>query len=274
MGEGSVLIGGVLHPIPLPSTLHLMVGMKVCPGPLGSNKESVTRNICALLRALTMQNGVQNKRPLLSTLDEISVGTDNEQRVGRLIIENYENKPGPKSSMSNNLPYNIDTLNHLEANLDDCTGEMLSFGIEILMNNGAIDAWVTPIVMKKGRAAHTLHCLCHSSSEITERLLLVMFEQSTTLGIRIHKDIARVALHRSFLSVETPYIGNERQGKVDVKVGYIGRKVVSMKPEFDHCKAIYLETGVSIKKVSDSAIQEATRILEDDDTTVGNMDEE
>mmetsp|Transcript_31505 Transcript_31505/g.47624 ORF Transcript_31505/g.47624 Transcript_31505/m.47624 type:complete len:427 (+) Transcript_31505:149-1429(+) len=274
MGEGAVIVDGILQPLPLESSLHLMVGMKVCPGPHESNKEIVTRNICGLLRSLTIDDGIQRDRPDSSILEEVSAGTDNERRTGRLTIERRENETASKPSIPGNLPFKVDSLNHLEANLDDCTGEALSFCTEILLKNGAMDAWVTPIVMKKGRAAHTLHCLCHASDDITEKLLLVMFEQSTTLGIRIHRDIARAALHRSFLSVKTPFIGNVQHGKVNVKVGYIGRKVVSMKAEFDDCKAICLETGVPMKKISEYAIQEATRIMERDGTKVKGDDQE
>ena len=57
--------------------------------------------------------------------------------------------------------WNINTLTHLEANIDDATPELMAHAIDLLLENGAIDAWVVPIVMKKGRPAHTLNCLCH-----------------------------------------------------------------------------------------------------------------
>ena len=61
----------------------------------------------------------------------------------------------------------MDQVTHMEANLDDTTGEILAHAIELLLKHGAVDAWASPIVMKKGRPAHTLHCLCKSDSAIS-----------------------------------------------------------------------------------------------------------
>jgi len=84
-----------------------------------------------------------------------------------------------------------------------------------------------------------------------------MFRQTTTLGVRIQRNIDRAALRRSFLTIQTPYIENEREGKVDVKIGYLGEEVVSIKAEFDHCRMISLETGIPIKVVSEFVVDQA-----------------
>ena len=89
-----------------------------------------------------------------------------------------------------------------------------------------------------------------------------MFRQTTTLGVRIHRNVERAALCRSLVSIQTPFIDQERQGKVDVKVGYLGDEIVSVKPEFDHCKAISVATSVPLKRISDVTIQEFYKTLE------------
>jgi uncharacterized protein (DUF111 family) len=143
----------------------------------------------------------------------------------------------------------------LETNIDDMSGEHLAFCVEQLLLTGAVDAWVTPIVMKKGRAAHTLHCLCREDQ--TDVLLPVVFRNSTTLGVRT-QSIDRVALERKIFTVQTEWIDTTRQGLVDVKVGYLGAgKVVSVKAEFDHCKEIALEVGIPIQAVADQAVRKA-----------------
>jgi hypothetical protein len=60
--------------------------------------------------------------------------------------------------------WNTIVLTHVEANIDDATPELLAHAIDLLLQNGAIDAWINPIVMKKGQPVHTLNCLCHSQS--------------------------------------------------------------------------------------------------------------
>lgn len=162
--------------------------------------------------------------------------------------------------------WNVDHLVHMEANLDDITGESLAFAVEVLLKKGAIDAWMTPIVMKKGRPAHTLHCLCHNEEKTWKSLLHFIFQHTTTLGIRIQKNLERIALQRTSITVQTPYRDTTRRGCVDVKVGYLKDEIVSAKAEFDHCREISLELGIPIQQISSTAVQEAFAMLADTET--------
>ncbi|CAJ1940256.1 unnamed protein product [Cylindrotheca closterium] len=157
-----------------------------------------------------------------------------------------------------------DTIVHMETNLDDTTGESLAFAISLLLDNGAIDAFVTPIVMKKGRPAHTLHCLCKDEtkdgSAKVKKLLELIFRHTTTLGIRIYDDMPRAKLCRSTVTVQTPYVDTSRGGKVDVKVSsFRTGEVIAAKAEFDHCKDIAMETGIPLSLVSDHALKIARK---------------
>mmetsp|Transcript_13833 Transcript_13833/g.29210 ORF Transcript_13833/g.29210 Transcript_13833/m.29210 type:complete len:199 (-) Transcript_13833:39-635(-) len=169
--------------------------------------------------------------------------------------------------------WDIHTLTHLEANIDDATPELLAHAIDLLLKNGAIDAWVYPIVMKKGRPAHSLNCICRAdasmdrgcspatsdreqSAEISaeSKLLGVLFRHTTTLGMRIHRNILRAALKRRFMEVQLPFRDDIREGKVDVKISsFKNGEVVSVKAEFDQCKIISEECGIPLKKVSSLA---------------------
>jgi pyridinium-3,5-bisthiocarboxylic acid mononucleotide nickel chelatase len=70
----------------------------------------------------------------------------------------------------------------LEANVDDATGEVLAATIAALLGAGAHDAWITPIVMKKGRPAHTIHALCDHA--LASAVAKVLVRESGTLGLR------------------------------------------------------------------------------------------
>jgi len=72
----------------------------------------------------------------------------------------------------------------LEVNVDDATGETLAHTLAQLMTAGAHDAWVTPIVMKKGRPAHTVSALADPA--LTEQLSRVLMAETGSLGVRSH----------------------------------------------------------------------------------------
>jgi len=159
-------------------------------------------------------------------------------------------------------PWNNDILTHLEANIDDATPELLAHAIDLLLENDAVDAWVGNIVMKKGRPAHSLNCLCHADASTENNLLSIMFQNTTTLGIRIHRNILRASLERSFIQVQLPYRDNSRDGVVDMKVSSLKNgEVVSIKAEFDQCKLIAKESNVPLKIVSSTADRLAWQLM-------------
>ena len=183
-----------------------------------------------------------------------------ETNLASSILDNIPTTPASIESSNTNLTpaskWTMDKLTLLEANIDDITAETLSFVVDLLLENGAIDAWVKPIVMKKGRSAHTLCCLMHSdkrgdNSALSAKLLELIFRHTSTLGIRIQKDIERAALNRKILNVETEY------GCVRVKVAWLGEEVVTMKAEFDDCKVISEKTAVTLQNIADAAIRKA-----------------
>jgi uncharacterized protein (DUF111 family) len=154
--------------------------------------------------------------------------------------------------------WDMHTLTHIQANIDDATPELLAHAADLILENGAIDVWIYPIVMKKGRPAHSLNCIfrCDSGStiDVEGRLLSIMFRHTTTLGIRIQRNILRAALQRRFVEVQLPYKDNVRQGKVNVKISSLNDgEILSMKAEFDQCKAVSEESGVPLKIVSSTA---------------------
>jgi pyridinium-3,5-bisthiocarboxylic acid mononucleotide nickel chelatase len=142
----------------------------------------------------------------------------------------------------------------LETNIDDMTAEHLQFCVERLFDAGAADAWTTPIVMKKGRGACTLHCLCQDA--VKDLMLQVIFRHSTTLGVRQHS-VDRTALFRKMVTVQTEWNDAPNDGRVDVKIAYLPgeTEAVSTKAEFDQCRLISLATNIPIYRVADQAVR-------------------
>ena len=101
-----------------------------------------------------------------------------------------------------------DTILTLETNIDDCSGEALSYTLQQLMDAGALDAFCIPIYMKKNRPAYLLKVICSPADR--EKLESIIFRNTTTIGIRV-QELARTKLERKILAVETPW------GMADVK---------------------------------------------------------
>ncbi len=123
----------------------------------------------------------------------------------------------------------------LEANVDDATGEVLAHAVGQLLTAGAHDAWVTSIVMKKGRPAHTVHALCDPA--LVDDVRSVMARETGTLGVR-GRGLERWPSARQ---VETVTVDNR---SVRVKVGP-GR----VKAEFDDAARVAHETGRPVREV-------------------------
>jgi len=137
----------------------------------------------------------------------------------------------------------------IETGIDDMNPEFFPYLIERLLASGALDAFLIPIYMKKGRPANLLKVLCRG--EKLEQILKIIFKESTTLGVRIHEETRRV-LQRGFFQVPTPY------GEVTVKAGYAGPEtLIQLAPEFEDCKRIASETGTPLKEVYAAAQRSA-----------------
>src|SRR5204863_7006306 len=139
-----------------------------------------------------------------------------------------------------------------EANLDDMSGQMLAALLEALFAAGAVDAWATPIIMKKGRPAQMVSALAEPArAAAVER---AFFLASTTLGVR-KRGVERATLARSMAEVETPY------GSVRVKVAGLDGQVIGAEPEYDDCRRRAGATDVPVRRVWVAATAAAAALL-------------
>ncbi len=136
----------------------------------------------------------------------------------------------------------------LEANVDDATGELAASWIERLLAAGALDAWVTPITMKKGRPAMTISAL--APLEHADAIAHVVLRETTSLGVRRHA-IARLERPRVIEYVDTPY------GRLPIKVSGGPFGPPQIKPEFDACAEAAKAHGVPVREVLRAALAAA-----------------
>jgi uncharacterized protein (TIGR00299 family) protein len=134
----------------------------------------------------------------------------------------------------------------IEANVDDMTGELAGHAIVALMEAGALDAWATPVTMKKGRPGLVVSALAArgNATPVTEAML----RETTTLGVR-HIEVSRRELARRVVMVET------RFGAVPLKIADGGDPVAAhAKPELDACAALARAHGVPLRAVIEEAL--------------------
>ena len=117
----------------------------------------------------------------------------------------------------------------LESNVDDLDPRVWPSVLATLLDAGAADAWLVPIVMKKGRPAHTLAVL--TSPDTRDALRRLMFELTSTSGIR-EVTVHRTALARASVPVAV------MDGQVRIKVAYLDGEIIHATPEFDDAAAI------------------------------------
>lgn len=130
----------------------------------------------------------------------------------------------------------------VECNIDDMNPERYESVIDALFEKGALDVFLTPMIMKKSRPAVTVSILCES--EKIHDLQEVLWLETTTFGVRSYR-VTKTMMKREFASVETKY------GPLTLKHGiYRGRRIKS-KPEYEDCRRLAREQGVSLREILD-----------------------
>jgi len=112
----------------------------------------------------------------------------------------------------------------IEANVDDLDPRVWPGVLDALLSAGAADAWLSPITMKKGRPAYTLHAL--TPPETADAVRRAIFTETSTIGVREHL-VAKQALAREFDAVEV------HGHRIAVKIAYLDGAVVNVSPEWD-----------------------------------------
>jgi len=141
--------------------------------------------------------------------------------------------------------YQTDKVTRLETNLDDSSPEILGAAMDQLLAAGALDVWMTPIHMKKNRPGVMLSALCEPAQ--VEALTGIIFRETSAFGLRID-EIMRLKLDRRFETVTTEF------GKVTVKLGLKDEKVVQVAPEYESCRAVAAQSGVTLRAVYEAAL--------------------
>jgi uncharacterized protein (TIGR00299 family) protein len=228
MGRGFVKAAHGVLPLPAPAAVECLAGFETYDG--GLDFEFVTPTGAAIVGA----NAARSAR--WPTMRPIAVGW------GAGAAE-LRDRPNLLRAILADVPAAAPvgaTHAVLEANLDDATGELLAGAVEALLAAGALDAWATPITMKKGRPAVTLSVLV--PAERADALAHAMLRETPSLGVRRH-DVSRVERPRRAGTVRT------RFGEIAVKIAEGPFGPAQIKPEWDACAEAARRHGVPVKEV-------------------------
>jgi len=231
LGSGSVNASHGILPLPAPATVGIL---KDCPiTNVSTSNETCTPTGAALLVSLANRWG--NISTGYIRKSSRGAGTRNPDHypniISMVLTENFDNDKSSKSSKSRYL---------IETNVDDVTPEILATTVESLLNAGAEDAWITPIIMKKGRLGQEIKILC--SGENLNSLQDLLLESTGSLGCRIIQT-EKTELPRTF---ETITLHGET---VNIKIGPYGAK-----PEQKDLLRIAKKTNLSLKQLTEEAI--------------------
>ncbi|HNR97711.1 MAG TPA: nickel pincer cofactor biosynthesis protein LarC, partial [Anaerolineae bacterium] len=141
-------------------------------------------------------------------------------------------------------PLDHDEVVLLTCNLDNVTGEALGYAMDRLFQAGALDAWFSPIQMKKSRPAYQLSVLAEPAD--TDKLAAIVLRETPTLGLRYQR-YRRAKASREIGEVQTPW------GAVRIKIKRLGNRVISAAPEYDDCAALAAREGIPFEDVASAA---------------------
>ena len=140
-----------------------------------------------------------------------------------------------------------DEIDVIETNLDHLTGEEIGYLFDKLLDMGASDVSITPIIMKKNRQGSLLKVI--SPRKNREKLVESIFNETGSLGIRIAPNLHRGIAEREFTKKEFEIKGEKFE--VTFKIGYVNGEIISSRPEYEDLKHIAEKTGLPLIKVKE-----------------------
>lgn len=254
VGSGSVRGFHGLVAVPVPAVLGLTLGWVVDAVAEG---ELATPTGVALLTTLATRQGPLPRMEVAAV--GVGAGTrdvDGRANVVRVVVGSgdpeRDGPPGmavaPGSSASRDDDLDESLMVVLEANVDDLDPRVWPSVLTALLDNDAADAWLTPVLMKKGRPAHILSVLAHLDD--APRLRDLVLAQTSTIGVR-QSQVTRWALARSWVDVD---VDGQR---IAVKVAHRNGRISNVTPEFSAVVAAAAALHRPVRDVLERAVAAA-----------------
>jgi hypothetical protein len=238
IGGGMVRGPHGLMPVPGPGTAELLKGFPVVD--TGVRRELVTPTGAAILT--TLATGAGSMPAMTVTAVGYGAGTMDLEAPNVLRVFLGETAGGAAT----------ETILQVETTVDDMSPQLYEPLMERLFEAGALDVYLTPVLMKKSRPGVVVTALCEPAAVRT--LTRACFEESTTIGVR-WTVYQRERLPREMVTLVTSL------GPVAFKVSRLGGRVVTVTPEFDDVRRIARDKGLAVRDALDQARAEARRLM-------------
>jgi uncharacterized protein (TIGR00299 family) protein len=230
IGKGHVHCAHGILPVPAPATAHILRNIPVYTNDIKG--ELCTPTGAAIIKYFANRFG---QMPVMN-IKNIGYGMGTHKFEIPNCVCAFLGESNKNINSTNNI------VVQLQCNMDDITGESLSFVLDLLLNKGALDVFYTHLQMKKNRPGILLTCICNiENADFFARLIL---EHTTTFGVR--KTICdRYILNRKTSLQKTPY------GNVCIKIGE-GFGIRKLKSEFEDIAKIASLKGITFDKVKNT----------------------
>lgn len=223
VGSGQVRCSHGTLPIPAPATAYILKNTPIYGG-------AVRGELCTPTGAALLKHFVHefNTMPVM-IVSKVGYGMGKKDFESANCVRVFMGETGGNSN----------EVTELACNLDDMTPEAVAFAQQILLDQGALDVYTMPIGMKKGRTGILFTCMCHS--DLTEKMIALMFKHTTTLGIREN-------ISRRYTLLREQHEAITQYGTVRVKTAS-GYNVTKSKPEYEDIAKIARENNLSLADV-------------------------
>jgi uncharacterized protein (TIGR00299 family) protein len=235
LGGGFVKCAHGIIPVPAPATVEILKGI---PVKLGAVPFETTTPTGAAILAANVSEFKDNNNFIIN---KIGYGIGNRDTEIPNVLRVMLVDDADVLSYTNKVENEDDVVEEIiECNIDDMNPELYEYIIDKLFTSGALDVYLTPIIMKKGRPSIKISVLCTTNK--VEKIKKVLFKETTTFGVRNFK-VCKTMLEREFIKVKTSY------GEVTIKEAYYKGEKIKSKLEYEECKKIANSTDIPINEV-------------------------
>ncbi|OQY59513.1 MAG: TIGR00299 family protein [Desulfobacteraceae bacterium 4572_88] len=242
VGSGTVTCAHGTLPVPAPATAELTKGFPIYA--TGVRGELLTPTGAAILTTLSSGFG-----PMPAMISEsVGYGAGNAEReIPNLLRVSI----GETSDFPNGCA--TETVAVVETSIDDMNPQIWGYVTEKLLDMGVMDAFLSPLQMKKNRPGTLITVIC--SPEMVEKVAELLIRETTTIGVRWRME-QRIKAHRVIRTIPTQY------GPIRFKMAQIGDEIVNLTPEYEDCKRVAIEKEIPLKQVMEEARSVASKYTE------------
>ncbi len=238
VGEGSVQCAHGYLPVPAPATLKLLKGVPIFSS--GIKKELTTPTGAAMIGFYADSFG---SLPTMKIIDDGYGAGDHVipemPNMLRAVLGEVHGEPGEELVM-------------IETNIDDMNPELYEGAMDSLFKVGALDVFLTPVIMKKSRPANKISVLSTESDR--QALIEILLQETSSFGVRYYK-VGRTVLEREMKTVKTSW------GSIKVKIGKLNGKIIQASPEYGECKKLSIKKKIPVKYIYDEAHSQAIELI-------------